>query len=138
MTMRLATRIRSPRQRGQSLLETALMIVVIFTVVFWIFELGWLMYTYSVMADAANEGVRYAIVHSGADPSGTTSKVKAFAGTSLHNVSGISVAVSHPDGDYVPPHRVSVRVTYTYVPWLQGFINTPTMKTYAEGRMIVN
>src|SRR5437588_12871925 len=96
MTMRLATRIRSSRQRGQSLLETALMIVVIFTVVFWIFELGWLMYTYSVMADAANEGVRYAIVHSGADPSGTTSKVKAFAGTSLHNVCGISFQFSHP------------------------------------------
>ena len=90
------------------------------------------------MADAANEGVRYAIVHSGGDPSGTTSRVVAFAGTSLHNVSGISVAVSHPDGDYVAPHRVSVRVTYTYVPWLRGFINTPTMKTYAEGRMIVN
>ena len=45
---------RSQRQRGQSLLETAMMIVVIFTVVFWIFELGWVMYTYAVMADAAN------------------------------------------------------------------------------------
>jgi Flp pilus assembly protein TadG len=128
---------RSRRQRGQSLLETALMIVVIFTVVFWIFELGWLMYTYSVMADAANEGVRYAIVHSGADPSGTTARVKAFASTSMHNTSSISVTVSHPDGDYVPPHRVAVTVSYTYVPWLQGYINTPTMATYAEGRMIV-
>ncbi len=56
------SQIRSRLQRGQSLLETAMMIVVIFTVVFWIFELGWLMYTYAVMADAANEGVRYAIV----------------------------------------------------------------------------
>jgi len=28
---------RSRKQRGQSLLETAMMIVVIFTVVFWIF-----------------------------------------------------------------------------------------------------
>ena len=128
---------RSRRQRGQSLLETALMIVIIFTVVFWIFELGWLMYTYSVMADAANEGVRYAIVHSGADPSGTTARVKAFAATSMHNINSISVTVDHPDGDYVPPHRVSVRVSYTYVPWLSGYISTPTMDTYAEGRMIV-
>jgi hypothetical protein len=30
-----------------------------------------------------------------------------------------------------------VTVTYTYVPWLNQFITTPTMKTYAEGRMIV-
>jgi Flp pilus assembly protein TadG len=130
-------RNRLRRQRGQSLLETALMIVVIFTVVFWIFELGWLMYTYSVMADAANEGVRYAIVHSGADPSGTTTRVKAFAATSMHNTNSISVTVSHPDGDYIPPHRVAVTVSYTYVPWLQGYISTPTMATYAEGRMIV-
>src|SRR5438876_9450825 len=135
--MRKRTHLRLQGQRGQALIESLLMLVVIITVVLWVFELGWLMYTYSVLADAANEGVRYAIVHSGADPSGTTSRVVAFAGTSLHNVSGISVAVSHPDNDYVPPHRVSVSVTYTYVPWLQGFINTPTMKTYAEGRMIV-
>jgi Flp pilus assembly protein TadG len=81
----LQTRLK--RQRGQSLLETAMMIVVIFTVVFWIFELGWLMYTYSVMADAANEGVRYAIVHSGGDVSGTQARVVSFARTSLHDVS---------------------------------------------------
>ena len=64
------------RQRGQGLLETALMIVIIFTVMMWVFEIGQLMYTYTVMADAANEGVRYAIVHSGADVAGTTARVK--------------------------------------------------------------
>src|SRR5437868_828537 len=118
MTMRLATRIRSPRQRGQSLLETALMIVVIFSIVFWIFELGWLMYTYSVMADAANEGVRYAIVHSGGDVTGTQSKVTTFARTSLHNTSALSTSVTFPDGSAAPPNRVRVTVSYTYVPWL--------------------
>lgn len=113
------------------------MIVVIFTVVFWIFELAWLMYTYTVMADAADEGVRYAIVHSGGDPSGTQSRVKTFAQNSLHDTSAISVNVSFPDGNAAPPHHVVVTVTYTYVPWLKGYISTPTMKTYAEGMMIV-
>ncbi len=112
------------------------MIVVIFTVVFWVFELGWLMYTYSVLADAANEGVRYAMVHSGGDPAGTQAKVKTFAGTSLHNVSAISVSVTPPDGSYAPPNRVQVTVTYTYIPWLPKFITAPTMKTYSEGRMV--
>jgi Flp pilus assembly protein TadG len=128
---------RLKRQRGQSLLETAMMIVVIFTVVFWIFELGWVMYTYAVMADAANEGVRYAIVHSGGDAAGTQAKVKTFAQTSLHDVSAISTSVSFPDGSAAPPNHVVVTVSYTYVPWLKQFINTPTMTTYAEGRMIV-
>jgi len=129
--------IRLRGERGQSLLETAMMVVIIFSVVFWIFELGWLMYTYAVMANAANEGERYAIVHSGGDPSGTATRVKTFAATSLHDISGISVTVSAPNG-YVPPNPVSVTVTYTFVPWLHGFISTPTMSTYSEGRMIVN
>jgi Flp pilus assembly protein TadG len=132
----LQTRLK--RQRGQSLLETAMMIVVIFTVVFWIFELGWLMYTYSVMADAANEGVRYAIVRSGGDVSGTQARVVSFARTSLHDVSALPPpSVTFPDGNATPPNRVRVTVSYTYVPWLKQFINTPTMTTYAEGRMIV-
>ncbi|HZE82569.1 MAG TPA: TadE family protein [Candidatus Polarisedimenticolia bacterium] len=131
------SQIRSRLQRGQSLLETAMMIVVIFTVVFWIFELGWLMYTYAVMADAANEGVRYAIVHSGGDSGGTQARVKTFAGTSLHNVNALSTSVTFPDGSAAPPNRVRVAVTYTYIPWLSQFITTPTMHTYAEGRMIV-
>jgi Flp pilus assembly protein TadG len=128
---------RSRRQRGQSLLETAMMIVVIFTVVFWIFELGWLMYTYAVMADAANEGVRYAVVHSGGDVNGTKATVATFAQTSLHDVRGLSTSVTFPDGgSAAPPNHVVVTVTYTYVPWLNQFITTPTMSTYAEGRMI--
>jgi Flp pilus assembly protein TadG len=128
---------RSRRQRGQSLLETAMMIVVIFTVVFWIFELGWLMYTYAVMADAANEGVRYAVVHSGGDTSGTQARVISFAQTSLHDVRAMPPpSVTFPDGSAAPPNRVRVTVTYTYAPWLNQFITTPTMSTYAEGRMI--
>jgi Flp pilus assembly protein TadG len=129
-------RSRLRRQSGQSLLETALMIVIVFNVVFWVFEVGWLMYTYTVMADAAHEGVRYAIVHSGGDASGTVARVKTFAATSLHNTSAISVTVSAPGG-YTPPNVVTVTVTYTYVPWLNQYINTPTMHTYAEGRMVV-
>ena len=114
-----------------------MMIVVIFTVVFWIFELGWVMYTYAVMADAANEGVRYAIVHSGGDTTGTQSQVATFARTSLHDVSALSTSVTFPDGSSAPPNRVRVTVTYTYVPWLSKFINTPTIRTYSEGRMVV-
>ena len=128
--------IRSRKQRGQSLLETALMIVVIFNVVFWVFEVGWLTYTHSVMADAANEGVRYAIVHSGGDSAGTKAKVLTFAQTSLHNTNALSVTVNFPDGNATPPSQVEVTVSYTYVPWLSSFINTPTIKAYAKGRMV--
>lgn len=112
------------------------MMVVIFTVVFWIFEIGWLMYTYSVLADAANEGVRYAIVHSGGDPAGTQAVVRTVASASMHNVGGLSTSVTFPDGSATPPNRVRVTVTYPYVPYLPEVIPAPTMQSYAEGRMV--
>src|SRR2546425_12758656 len=134
--MRERTHLRLQGQRGQALIESLLMLVVIITVVLFVFELGWLMYTYSVMADAANEGVRYAIVHSGGDPAGTEAKVRAFATTSMHNVSAMSVVVTPLDITYTPPNRVRVTVTYIYIPFLPKFITAPTMHAYAEGRMV--
>ena len=133
-------------EHGQNMLEMALCIVTIFTVVFWIIEASFLMYTYTVMSDAANEGVRYAIVHSGSATGFTTNvtnRVKTFAGTSLHNTSAMTVAVTDPDHtsatpDYTPPHRVRVTITYTYVPWLSTFMkNPPGMSAYSEGTMVV-
>src|SRR5207245_1905946 len=86
--------------------------------------------------DAANEGVRYAIVHSGADPTGTQTKVQTFAAASMHDVTAISIAVTAPDGSYTPPNRVRVTVTYAYAPFLPKYIGAATMTTYAEGRMV--
>jgi Flp pilus assembly protein TadG len=125
------------QEHGQSLLETAMMIPIIFLVVFWVFEIGWVMYTFTVLADAANEGVRYATVHSGGDVTGTRTTVNNFAKASLHDVSAIATSVTFPDGSAAPPNRVRVTITYTYVPALKGVINTPTMHTYAVGRMVV-
>jgi Flp pilus assembly protein TadG len=135
--MRGHLRSRWREQDGGSLLETALVIPLIFAVVFWVFELSWLLFTYAVLANAANEGVRYSVVHSGGDPSGVQTTVHNFAATSLHDISGISTSVTFPDGNSSPPSRVRVTVTYTYVPYLSHFINTPTVRTYAEGRMVV-
>src|SRR5438067_5948663 len=127
MPRRLAAAWRD--QRGQALLETPLTFIIIFMVVFWVFELGWLMYTYSVLANAANEGVRYSIVHSGGDAAGTQAAVKTFATASLHDVTAITTAITFPDGSAAPPNRVRVAVTYVYIPYLPSFISAPTMRT---------
>ena len=109
--MRSNHQIRRHRESGLGLIETALMIVVIFSVVFWLFELGQMMYTYSVLADAANEGIRYSIVHHGGDSGGTQTRVTTFASTSLHDVSAMTADVTFPDGSADPPNRVRVTVT---------------------------
>jgi Flp pilus assembly protein TadG len=135
--MRAKPHRRWRRQRGQSAAEMTMMLLVIFMVVFWIFELAWVMYTYSVLADAANEGVRYAVVHSGGDVAGTQATVKAFAATSLHNISAMpNPSVTFPDGNATPPNRLRVTVTYTYIPYIPSAIVAPIMHAYAEGRMV--
>src|ERR1700746_4064132 len=118
--MQRSTQERWRRQRGQSLLETAMMMIVIFTVVFWVIEVGYFTYTYSVLADAANEGVRYSIVHSGGDVTGTQAKVTTFAQTSMHDISSLTTSVTFPDGSATPPNRVRVSISYPYVPYLDG------------------
>ena len=136
--MRRCEQPRWRRQRGQSMLETAMMMVVIFTLLFWIIEVGYFTYTYSVLTDAANEGVRHAIVNSGGDSAGTQTVVSNYVATSPQNVSSsITTAVTFPDGNPTPPNRVRVTVTYSYAPFLSTFFTTTTMKTYAEGRMVV-
>src|SRR4051794_22186419 len=118
MRFKFPSRIRD--ESGQSLIETSLTLVIIFTVVFWVFEICSLMYTYVVISDAAHEGVRYAVVRSGivVNDAGVTTKVTDFAKLSMHNVSAISVTTELPDGTNVAPNRVRVRVTYSYIPFL--------------------
>lgn len=133
-------RIDRDRECGQSLLETAFMLLVIFTVVFWIIEMCGVMYTYATIANAAEEGVRYGMIASGvvANDSRIVTRVNNFAGTSMHDVSHISVTVALPDGSSTPPNRIKVTVSYTYVPWLNNIINNPlVMNAYSEGRIVV-
>src|SRR6266404_4803107 len=125
------SRLRHHHQResGQSMIETALMIVVVLMLVFWIFEISMLIYTYTVLGDAANEGVRYAaLLHNSSnsavvtDDSRVKAKVLLYAQASLHDMSAISTSVTLPDGDATPPNRVRISVTYTYVPYLSKFL----------------
>ena len=50
-------------QSGQAMVEFALVIVFVFLVFLSILQMILLMYAYNTFADAAKEGVRYAIVH---------------------------------------------------------------------------
>jgi Flp pilus assembly protein TadG len=136
---------------GAMLLEFSLSIWTLFLVTFLIFEFCMLVYTYSVLSNAAREGVRYAIVHgtdsstcsgpgSGCgDPSGTnvTASVKSYASVSFHDISGMTVTPSWPDGTATPSSRVVVSISYPYIAYLvlPGF-NPPTMQVIAEGGVV--
>lgn len=136
---------------GSALLEFSLSVWMMLLVTFLIFEFSMTVYTYSVLGNAAREGVRYAVVHgtdSGScsgpgsgcgDTTGSNiiSVVNGYAAVSFHDISGMTVTPSWPDGTSTPSSRVVVTIAYPYVPYLQvpGF-NPPSMKVTAEGRIV--
>ena len=136
---------------GSILIEFALSVWTLFLLTFLIFEFCMTIYTYSVLSNAAREGVRYAIVHgtdSGScsgpssgcgDTGGNNVKtvVRGYAGVSFHDLSGMTVTPSWPDGTSTPSSRVKVTINYPYVSYLSlpGF-NSPTMNVTAEGRIV--
>jgi Flp pilus assembly protein TadG len=143
--MRSFTRRKRGPQRGAVMVEFALSILFTVLLIFMVFEMVSLVYTYAVLSDAAKEGVRYAIVR-GSDvaaaeqcsPTSTTGLINAvtdYAKMSLHDVSAITVTPTYPDGDNAATDRVKVTVSYTYVPYISLPFTAPTITTTAEGRI---
>ena len=136
----LAWRELGAHDDGSSTLEFAITATLICALVFGLIELSGALYTYVVLSHAADEALRYAIVHSGdgdALAANTTSKVRSEVSLSFHDTSAIKVTVAAPDGSFAPPNRISVSLTYSFVPYLGAILpSPPTMKAFAQGRMV--
>ncbi len=119
--------------RGQATLELLVTFIVAFSLVFGLFELCMFTYTCSILNDAVEEGVRYAIMHgtdssqcSGPDAgcvdqspyANVQSVVTTAASASLHNLSGMTVTVTYANATAAIGNPVSVVVAYNYVPIL--------------------
>ncbi|PYV34529.1 MAG: hypothetical protein DMG22_05680 [Acidobacteria bacterium] len=130
--------------RGAASIEFMLTIIIIMFVMFWIWELVMMTYTMNVLSDSAKEGVRYAIVH-GLESSGScsvppdntavVSRVQDFAKMSLHDMSGMTVAVTYQGTCNLPGNWVRVVVTYPFVPYIQLPVNYSLHAT-SEGRVV--
>jgi Flp pilus assembly protein TadG len=147
------------------MVEFMLSVIFLVLLVVSILEVAAFIYTYSVLANAAKEGVRYAIVHGGnsGSPSGpgTTvtassppctssntstsitnvqSRVRDFAAFSLHKISAtganaMNVYVCYLDGDNKLNSLVEVTVDYQYKPF---FFQWPSVRVFANsaGRIV--
>src|SRR6266568_8301069 len=143
------------KEKGQTLVEFALSIVLVMLLIVGSIELIVTVYTYSVLADAAKEGVRYAIVHgtglgaancSGPGGGGVTctdstgtniqSAVNNYTRLSFHDNTAMVVTPSFPDSSSVAPSRVRVTVRYVYQPFLHLGWATMTVNAAAEGRIV--
>ena len=142
-------RFRRAGEEGQATIEMLVSFTTVFALVFWLFELCLFAYTCSVLNDAAQEGVRYAIMHgtdsslcSGPDSACTNQSpysnvqavVTSVASASLHNMSAMTVTVTYANSTAAAGNPVAVRVAYTYVPFLNfpGLANTLTFSSQGQ------
>jgi Flp pilus assembly protein TadG len=132
------------------MVETAVSLILAFSLAFLLFEASMLAYTYSVMNNAAREGVRYAIAHgtSSSNCSGPSTGcgdtnaanviavVRSYAGTSFHDISAMTVTVAYPDATKSAPlSLVTVTVNYTFIPYFK-FPSVGTLQLTSQGRIL--
>ena len=138
-------------EHGAVIIETALGFMLIMTCVLGIIECCMMVYTYSVCADAARHGARYASLHgidsttcSGpgvgcGDPTAANvvSDVNTYASAYSAPAASMTVTVSYPDaGGNTPPSRVIVTIAYIYRP-LFNVPGTPTnFQVSSQGRIL--
>jgi Flp pilus assembly protein TadG len=140
----MRVRDRWREDRGSTLVEFALIAFMFVIVLAGVVEMGRMVLVYNTIANAAREGTRYAIVH-GADqtvsPSGpgnvtkVQTVVKNFASAGLVDTSALTITVSYPNGNNTAGSPVTVKVLYTYDPFV-GFFNSilkPTLGSTSEG-----
>ena len=146
----MTLRSRRPgREDGQATLEMVVSLTVAFSLVFWLFELCMFTYTCSVLNDAAQDGVRYAIMHgtsssscSGPDTqctnqspySNVQAAVTTAASASLHNLAAMTVTVTYANSTAAVGNPVAVKVAYNYVPYLNlpGLQNVVTLTSQGQ------
>ena len=141
------------RQAGQAAVEFALIIVFLMVFLLSFIEITALLYTYSVLADSAKEGVRFGVVHGtlsttcngpgiagvacDAGAAGVTAAVTTYARGSLNNTTtGLTVTPTYPDGTSTPSSRVRVVVSYIYQPLFGLGWGQFTVNAASEGRIV--
>jgi Flp pilus assembly protein TadG len=141
-------RIVLRQESGAAAIETALTYMMLMTCVLGIIECCMMVYGYSVYADAARVGVRYAVFHgsyssnsSGPGCTDTTganvaSAVTAYASQFTDPASAPTVSVNYPDSSCTAPARVQVQITYTYHPLFHFPGTTVGFQTSSAGRII--
>src|SRR5439155_11188178 len=97
--------------RGQSLVEFALVLPLMVTVMLGIVDFGFVYFVRGSVENAAREGARYGSIHP-TDVSGITNRVKQTVIGINTSSSDFKVDVSYPDVDPIPANRIRVAVTY--------------------------
>jgi Flp pilus assembly protein TadG len=115
---------RAGSRCGQSLVEFALTLPVLFAFVFCLMEVSLAFYNYDVISESAREGTRYAMVRGSSCPTSanptceaTISQVNTYVsglGWPIIGGGAITPVTSYPSGNENVGSPVKVTVTYTF------------------------
>lgn len=143
--MKRLRRLAGSDEGGQSLVEFALVVPVMFMLIFGLIDVGRAVWQSNTLAYATREATRYAIVHGAGSASPvpycsscTNATITAVVEQNAIGVSGITVTVGYPDGNNDRGSRVFVDATAPFVPmpsqYLLGGALTVTLR---GGSMLV-
>jgi Flp pilus assembly protein TadG len=147
MTIVVGNKGRAARS-GQTLVEFSLVAFLTVLVFLFVVETARMLLVYAAVANAAREGVRYAIVHGStrstgsaqndasgpsANPAQVLTVVKNFAGIAPLTTSLLVVNVTYPGSSNAPGQTVDVSVVYPYNPFITYFPATVRLGSAAQG-----
>ncbi len=143
---------RNPRRRsGQGLVEFSVTAFLTSITMLFVLEIGRMLLVYALVADAAREGVRYAIVHGSsrstgsaqtdasgpaANPAQVVTVIDNFAGTGPLTTSRLVINVTYPGSSNAPGQTVNVSVVYPYDPLVTYFPATLRLGSASQGVII--
>jgi Flp pilus assembly protein TadG len=122
--------LRHSGERGQDVVEFALIFLVLFVVLMGIFDMGRVVYSYSVLFNAAREGARYGVIHP-TDTAGIKAQVDKMA-VGL-DPSALTVTSSLPDKNDVQVH-LSYQFTIV-TPVIQAIFGSNQIALVSESTM---
>ncbi len=145
---------RCLNSEGQTLVETALSLTILFTMTFAIIELGMALYSYNFVAESAREGSRYAMVRGSSCTGNCTIATNDSVQTYVRNLkypglnsSNLTVTTTWPDTGVTctpsatpcnnPGNNVMVKATYAF-PWTIPFIPSGTLTMTSTSEMIIS
>lgn len=114
-------------EEGASLVEFALVAVLCFTVLFGVMMVGFAFYSHNVIAEAAREGSRYAIVRGSQSCAESTPGCDATASSIRDYVRGLGFPGINPD---------NLTVTTTWSPTTAGTTCTPSALCNNPGNQV--
>ena len=112
----------SHRARAGAIVEFAVVLPLLLTILFGIIEYGWVFMMRQTLQHAAREGCRLAVLQTSVAPyTNVTTRVTAVMATT--NMSGYSVAMSHATAAD-PVETVTISIPYNSISLVGGFFGT--------------